>query len=234
MALSDVTTARLQLSRWDPALHTPALEAINALPGSGPLPQRRRPVYARGDRRAVRALRRALGALTASASGPSTVTRHRRDDRLRRPVAPALVPGARGRGRGRLAPAPARLGQRIRHRGRPGRACRRARSRPLAHHRRDRPGQRPVDRRREPARPRPRADAPAPAAPGRRLHLRAGAVARRGGAVRRRRRRALAAARAGGAVDPRLSDRPGRGDGAERARGGGACRGAPSIAAAVR
>jgi RimJ/RimL family protein N-acetyltransferase len=32
MALSDVTTERLQLSRWDPALHTPALEAINALP----------------------------------------------------------------------------------------------------------------------------------------------------------------------------------------------------------
>jgi RimJ/RimL family protein N-acetyltransferase len=32
MALSGVTTERLQLSRWEPALHTPALEAINALP----------------------------------------------------------------------------------------------------------------------------------------------------------------------------------------------------------
>jgi RimJ/RimL family protein N-acetyltransferase len=32
MALSDVTTSRLRLSRWDPALHTGALEAINALP----------------------------------------------------------------------------------------------------------------------------------------------------------------------------------------------------------
>jgi len=32
MALSDVTTERLQLSRWDPGLHTPALEAINAVP----------------------------------------------------------------------------------------------------------------------------------------------------------------------------------------------------------
>jgi RimJ/RimL family protein N-acetyltransferase len=30
MALSDVTTARLRLCRWEPALHTPALEAINA------------------------------------------------------------------------------------------------------------------------------------------------------------------------------------------------------------
>jgi RimJ/RimL family protein N-acetyltransferase len=28
----DVVTARLRLSRWDPALHTPALEAINASP----------------------------------------------------------------------------------------------------------------------------------------------------------------------------------------------------------
>ena len=32
MAFPDVTTERLQLSRWDPRLHTPALEAINALP----------------------------------------------------------------------------------------------------------------------------------------------------------------------------------------------------------
>jgi RimJ/RimL family protein N-acetyltransferase len=32
MPWSDVTTARLELSRWDPGLHTPALEAINALP----------------------------------------------------------------------------------------------------------------------------------------------------------------------------------------------------------
>ena len=32
MTLSDVTTARLRLSRWDPARHTPALEAINARP----------------------------------------------------------------------------------------------------------------------------------------------------------------------------------------------------------
>jgi RimJ/RimL family protein N-acetyltransferase len=32
MALPDVTTERLRLSRWDPALHTPALEAINARP----------------------------------------------------------------------------------------------------------------------------------------------------------------------------------------------------------
>jgi len=32
MALSDVTTDRLRLDRWDAAVHTPALEAINALP----------------------------------------------------------------------------------------------------------------------------------------------------------------------------------------------------------
>jgi RimJ/RimL family protein N-acetyltransferase len=32
MALSDVITSRLRLSRWDPALHTAALEAVNALP----------------------------------------------------------------------------------------------------------------------------------------------------------------------------------------------------------
>src|SRR4051794_8012919 len=32
MALPDVTTERLRLSRWDPALHTAALEAINARP----------------------------------------------------------------------------------------------------------------------------------------------------------------------------------------------------------
>jgi RimJ/RimL family protein N-acetyltransferase len=32
MPLSDVTTPRLRLSRWEPALHTPALEAINAFP----------------------------------------------------------------------------------------------------------------------------------------------------------------------------------------------------------
>src|SRR3954447_11742815 len=32
MASSDVITARLRLSRWDPALHTPALEAINSSP----------------------------------------------------------------------------------------------------------------------------------------------------------------------------------------------------------
>jgi RimJ/RimL family protein N-acetyltransferase len=32
MTLPDVTTERLRLSRWDPALHTPALEAINARP----------------------------------------------------------------------------------------------------------------------------------------------------------------------------------------------------------
>jgi RimJ/RimL family protein N-acetyltransferase len=32
MAFPDVTTARLRLSRWDPALHTPALEALNARP----------------------------------------------------------------------------------------------------------------------------------------------------------------------------------------------------------
>jgi RimJ/RimL family protein N-acetyltransferase len=32
MALSDVTTGRLRLQRWDAAVHTPALEAINALP----------------------------------------------------------------------------------------------------------------------------------------------------------------------------------------------------------
>ncbi|MDA0163710.1 GNAT family N-acetyltransferase [Solirubrobacter ginsenosidimutans] len=32
MALSDVTTERLQLSRWDVALHTPALTRLNACP----------------------------------------------------------------------------------------------------------------------------------------------------------------------------------------------------------
>jgi RimJ/RimL family protein N-acetyltransferase len=32
MPLSDVTTPRLRLSRWEPALHTPALEALNAFP----------------------------------------------------------------------------------------------------------------------------------------------------------------------------------------------------------
>jgi RimJ/RimL family protein N-acetyltransferase len=32
MALRDVTTDRLRLERWDAAVHTPALEAINALP----------------------------------------------------------------------------------------------------------------------------------------------------------------------------------------------------------
>jgi RimJ/RimL family protein N-acetyltransferase len=32
MLLSDVTTPRLRLSRWDPAHHTPALEALNAIP----------------------------------------------------------------------------------------------------------------------------------------------------------------------------------------------------------
>jgi RimJ/RimL family protein N-acetyltransferase len=32
MALSDVTTERLRLERWDAAVHTPALGAINALP----------------------------------------------------------------------------------------------------------------------------------------------------------------------------------------------------------
>jgi RimJ/RimL family protein N-acetyltransferase len=32
MALPDVTTDRLRLERWDATLHTPALEAINALP----------------------------------------------------------------------------------------------------------------------------------------------------------------------------------------------------------
>jgi RimJ/RimL family protein N-acetyltransferase len=32
MPLSDVTTPRLRLTRWEPALHTPALEAINAFP----------------------------------------------------------------------------------------------------------------------------------------------------------------------------------------------------------
>ena len=30
--MSDITTARLRLSRWDPVRHTPALEAINASP----------------------------------------------------------------------------------------------------------------------------------------------------------------------------------------------------------
>jgi RimJ/RimL family protein N-acetyltransferase len=34
MPLSDVTTSRLRLSRWDAALHTLALEAINALPAA--------------------------------------------------------------------------------------------------------------------------------------------------------------------------------------------------------
>ena len=61
MALPDVTTERLRLSRWDPALHTPALEAINARPEAVTLPQRRRPVHAGGDRSAVRAVRRPLG-----------------------------------------------------------------------------------------------------------------------------------------------------------------------------
>jgi RimJ/RimL family protein N-acetyltransferase len=32
MPLPDVTTARLRLSRWEPEVHTPALEAINASP----------------------------------------------------------------------------------------------------------------------------------------------------------------------------------------------------------
>ena len=32
MPLPDATTPRLRLSRWDPALHTPALAAINAFP----------------------------------------------------------------------------------------------------------------------------------------------------------------------------------------------------------
>src|SRR3954451_24153135 len=32
MGLSNVTTPRLRLSRWEPALHTTALEAINASP----------------------------------------------------------------------------------------------------------------------------------------------------------------------------------------------------------
>jgi RimJ/RimL family protein N-acetyltransferase len=32
MPLPDVTTSRLRLTRWDPALHTPALEALNAFP----------------------------------------------------------------------------------------------------------------------------------------------------------------------------------------------------------
>jgi RimJ/RimL family protein N-acetyltransferase len=34
MALSDVTTPRLRLSRWEPTRHTPALEAINAFPSA--------------------------------------------------------------------------------------------------------------------------------------------------------------------------------------------------------
>ena len=128
MALSDVTTARLELSRWDPGLHTPALEAINALPEAvrylnAGVPYTPAETAAQSGRFAAHWERFGFGlwAATVRATGETigfVGLSH-----------PLWFPALARRGRGRLAPAPARLGQRLRHRGRPGGACRRTRSR---------------------------------------------------------------------------------------------------------
>ena len=109
--MSDVTTARLRLSRWDPARHTPALEAINASPDAvrylnDGVPYTPRRARRQSARFAAHWERYGFGLWAAS-----LVRRPASVDRLRRPR--SIRCGSRrsrDAGRGRLAPASRRPG----------------------------------------------------------------------------------------------------------------------------
>ena len=89
MVLSDVTTARLHLDRWEPG-GTRALAGINALPAGGRATSTRASLHARGDRHASPRASPPNGRRTVSACGPPPVSAPPADtDRLRRARPPA-------------------------------------------------------------------------------------------------------------------------------------------------
>ena len=93
--------SRCELSRWDPVRTRPALAALNARPDAVRYLNDGIPYTPARVRRAVRALRRALGRARLRTLGRDAAC-DRRGHRVRRRRTPAVVPGQGPRGRGRL------------------------------------------------------------------------------------------------------------------------------------